>query len=59
MRENRNLFEKKLTATVGVFTWNLAGKGPTYDMDISKYVLPDSYMSGGDSVQPDFYIVGL
>lgn len=50
MRENRNLFEKKLTATVGVFTWNLAGKGPTYDMDISKYVLPDSYMSGGDSV---------
>jgi hypothetical protein len=29
------MFEKQITARIGVMTWNMAGLKPTYNFDIS------------------------
>ena len=58
MHESRNIFEKQLTANIGVFTWNLAGKQPPFNMDINDLLLPDTFGQKDES-PPDFYIVGL
>jgi hypothetical protein len=40
MLEFRDKYESWKKIKIGVLTWNLAGKGPDRNMDISSVVLP-------------------
>jgi hypothetical protein len=37
-------------------TWNMAGLKPTYNFDISQFILP---VDSATDEPPDFYVVGL
>jgi hypothetical protein len=41
MQEIRDRFETKKKIKIGVLTWNLAGRAPNPNMDISKLLLPE------------------